>query len=484
MGKNHFVVYTEQEESLKMARLAIDYSPQKDVYRVADLSCGSGNLFLALEEAYPDCSFQFYAYDIDAEALKVLAKRKWKNSMNYYEQDALFLETTEKFDIILGNPPYLGEKNHKDIFEKVRKTSFGEKYYEAKMDYFYFFLEKATELLEEGGIFVYLTTNYWLRAEGAKKLRTHLREGGEFLYVQDYNSSLFEGALGQHNMISVWRKGKKEERTVEIAGKEGSFFLKQEQLYREENKIYLWSNEMREKMESIEHNSNRTLGELLEIKQGIVSGCDEAFIVRDEEEAFAEYQRPFYKNKDIFPYRVEEKEKLWILYLDSKLKTLPKALEKHLLKYRERLEKRREVQRGKIAWWQLQWAREEGMFQKAKIITRQRCKENWFAYSEEEVYGSADLYYLIPKTEEVDLFYLLAFLNSDIFAFWYRNHGKRKGHLMELYAKPLREVPLYYPEEKEEREKISNLAKKQCKEYSESRQKEINHYFWALQRKI
>ena len=76
----------------------------------------------------------------------------------------------------MGNPPYLGEKNNREVFQKIKNTSFGMKYYEGKMDYFYFFVEKAVELLEERGILVYLTTNYWLKADSAKKLRNTLKE--------------------------------------------------------------------------------------------------------------------------------------------------------------------------------------------------------------------------------------------------------------------------------------------------------------------
>ena len=50
------------------------------------------------------------------------------------------------------------------------------------MDYFYFFIEKGIELLEDRGTLVYLTTNYWLRADGAKILRSTL-ERMENLYL-------------------------------------------------------------------------------------------------------------------------------------------------------------------------------------------------------------------------------------------------------------------------------------------------------------
>ncbi|EHO19273.1 hypothetical protein HMPREF9466_01204 [Fusobacterium necrophorum subsp. funduliforme 1_1_36S] len=51
------------------------------------------------------------------------------------------------------------------------------------MDYLYFFIEKAVDLLREEGILVYLTTDYWLVADGAKTLRKTLREEGEFFIL-------------------------------------------------------------------------------------------------------------------------------------------------------------------------------------------------------------------------------------------------------------------------------------------------------------
>jgi adenine-specific DNA-methyltransferase len=49
----------------------------------------------------------------------------------------------EGFDIIIANPPYIGEKGNEGIFHEVVKTDFGKKYYSRWMDYFYFFFHKA-----------------------------------------------------------------------------------------------------------------------------------------------------------------------------------------------------------------------------------------------------------------------------------------------------------------------------------------------------
>lgn len=48
---------------------------------------------------------------------------------------------------------------------------------------------------------------------------------------------------------------------------------------------------------------------------------------------------------------------------------------------------------------------------------------------------------------------------------------------MEFYTTPLKEVPVYYPEDKKETEYIEALVKKQIEKYSDDIQNEINEYF-------
>lgn len=470
-----------------------------DKIRVCDLSCGNGNLLLpALEELiilskkitgrYSYNPNWITGYDINESAIKLTKLKIWE-LMRYYSLDGEVciyvkngLLVNKNFNVILGNPPYLGEKNNKEVFQKIKNTPFGRKYYEGKMDYFYFFIEKAVELLEEEGVFVYLTTNYWLKADSGNKLRLALKKNGNFREIIFYINSLFSKAKGQHNIIFSWEKSKVEEKKIEIVLPEKKFTISNREIYDENFKIILADGKTREYNKRVLDVSNYRLGDLVNINQGIVSGCDKAFVFDKFREEFKKYLKPFYKNKDIGKY-TNNKNSFWILYLDRKVE-LDSELRDYLDRFYEELSKRREVVQGRIEWWQLQWARDRQIFSKPKILVRQRCKTNQFSYDEGEFYGSADIYFITTKDEGINIFYILGYMNSSSFLEWFKYNGKTKGKNYEFYSTPLRETPIYYPDNnKEEIKYIEKLVKKQIESYDDKTQGEIDAYFIELYNK-
>lgn len=500
----NYKIYTPEKYSENIAEIALNRyfknygktSESLEKIKVLDLSCGSGNLLLSILErlliasreiygTYKFCEKWITGYDIDKKALEIFNERakalffKYgleKKELNLKNKDSLQEDFVEKYSIVLGNPPYLGEKNHKDIFHALKETIFGEKYYRPKMDYFYYFILKGIEVLEKDGILVYLTTNYWLKADSAELLRTTLRENGDFFRIENYNYSLFKSAIGQHNIVFSWNKIKSNE-NIEVYEENIRYEMNQEEIYFENNKIALIPKEKRWIIDQIRKKSSCTLNDLVNINQGIVSGADKVYVFEKKLEGLEEYFKPFYKNKDIGAYSVTEKPPFWIIYLSHN--SLPnEKLLNYLEQHREILEKRREVVRERIKWWELQWSRDEEIFLKPKIVVRQRCKTNNFAYTEKPFYGSADIYYLTGKND-VDILYLLGYLNSKLFYIWYRYMGKSKGKNLEFYSTPLKEVPVYYPN-KEERDKIVKLVKKQLENYTEEIQKEIDEYFFSI----
>ena len=82
------------------------------------------------------------------------------------------------------------------------------------------------------------------------------------------------------------------------------------------------------------------------------------------------------------------------------------------------------------------------IFEGPKIIAPQRSPLNTFGYNEIPWYASADVYFITEKDRELSLKYILSLLNSRLYYLWLYYRGKRKGETLELYQKPLSEIPI------------------------------------------
>lgn len=111
-------------------------------------------------------------------------------------------------DACLGNPPYVGEKGNKELFRNtLEQYPQWKPYYQGRMDYQYFFFLLGLEKLREGGRLGFITTRYWLTADGASGLRQALLEQCLVKELIDLSEvRLFDQAAGQHNLMVVLEK--------------------------------------------------------------------------------------------------------------------------------------------------------------------------------------------------------------------------------------------------------------------------------------
>ncbi len=420
--------------------------------------------------------------------------RHWKR--DFFPWSLYFAEVfTEKrgFDIVLGNPPYIGEKGNRQLFIKVKKANL-KNYYMGKMDYFYFFFHLALDLCRPSGSISFITTNYYLTATGAVKLRKDLNQRSIINSIINFNElKVFESALGQHNMITTMTKGNSPNieaktcitsRTGNItpellseilSGKEAHTKysdVRQEFLYDGEDfqiRLQGVKNEnpdgLGKILEKIQ-NSGSTLNSICNINQGIITGADKVsqrhitkyhvnakvgdsiFVISNNEvdrlrlsKSERETLRPWFKNSDIDRWCTSDSTQEKVFYLDRQSKAFPNILN-HLFPYKKVLEDRREVKNGVIQWWQLQWPRSSNIFTGKKIVVPQRSKTNTFGYNEIPWYASADVYFITEMDKNIHLKYVLALLNSSPYYLWLYHRGKRKGESLELYQTPLSQVPI------------------------------------------
>ncbi len=115
---------------------------------------------------------------------------------------------TDKFFYCCSNPPYVGEKGHKELFRQtLRLYPYWKKYYQGKMDYLYWFIVLGLSKLREWGKLGFITSAYWPTADGASKLRKYILKNAkikEMIFFGDVK--IFEHAKGQHNMVFVLTK--------------------------------------------------------------------------------------------------------------------------------------------------------------------------------------------------------------------------------------------------------------------------------------
>jgi type I restriction-modification system DNA methylase subunit len=114
------------------------------------------------------------------------------------------------FDVVIGNPPYVMElRDNKDTFRILSATQLGEKYYEPKMDIFYFFIEHGIDLLKSDGYLGFIVQQYWVSRTHATKLRKKIFDDTSPITLVDFSEyQIFRDAPGQHNMITILKKPK------------------------------------------------------------------------------------------------------------------------------------------------------------------------------------------------------------------------------------------------------------------------------------
>lgn len=504
--------------------LVVDEEETKQIKPLPNLSYKvvAGNSLLGVEKTlFNEALFQQLEdlkpryFDESATAKKAALKKqidhlihqltKGKETFDFEIYFSEVFHRNRGFDVIIANPPYVGESGHKDLFRNTREGPLGG-FYLGKMDYFYFFLHLALNLAREDGEITFITTNYYLTATGASKLRADFKRRATVRRLVSFNElRIFESAQGQHNMLTFLKKAKEgallartcltkqtgvatPEKLLRILGWKDAdsqyWEISQDRLFDGPENYIRISREGHQGgggkvtidtvLDKMAKKGER-LDKIANINQGVVSGCDyvssrnrdklprnsdvadgDGIFVLDLEnprdvEVIASFSNPekrllrhFYKNSDIRRYSCSTTTVKRLLYIDRELNSLDDypRVAAHLKRFRPILSSRREAENGRIKYFQLQWPRTEDIFLSTKLVVPYRSEENAFAYNEDEWFCRSDCYVITEKNSGCSLKYVMALLNSRLYFQWLYHRGKRKGEMLEMFQIPLAEVPI------------------------------------------
>ena len=421
------------------------------------------------------------------------------------------------FDIVIGNPPYVGESGNKDIFRPIANTEFGKRFYMGKMDLFYFFFHKGIDISNNMGEIALITTNYYTTSDGGKKLRKDLKERTYIRKFINFNEiKVFDSARGQHNSIMFLTKNKEEKIKCNVVlcngkGNASANDIKNILIgnYKNNIKIELDQNNIYDgdnyyirqtgvhsvgNISSVETildkmSKCKKLSENYFVNQGVVTGCDtltkkyiNSFNIQnprvnegiyvldltnpDDVETANKFKegkallRDFYKNSDIEKWVSSSEAKKKLIYFQGQIvKEKYPDIYNHLLRFKPILEKRLETYNEHYHWTAIHRSREEKIFCGEKIVVPYRTKKNTFAYNNIEWFCRSDAYIITAKNEKSNLKELLGILNSKVYYLWLCYRGKRKGETLELFQKPLTEIPIVTLSE-DEKENVIDIVNK------------------------
>jgi len=125
-----------------------------------------------------------------------------------YNLDFFVYPEDEKFDTIIGNPPYVKAR---DIRPETA-LHLSSQLLDGHANLYYHFIEKCVRHLKPGGELIFITPRDFLKATGAGRLNTWLHDHGSFTdMIELGDAKIFHGALP--NCI-IWRyeKGNLERR--------------------------------------------------------------------------------------------------------------------------------------------------------------------------------------------------------------------------------------------------------------------------------
>ena len=193
-------------KNIKRLYLAKQDAEKRDKIKILEPSAGKG-IFLKhlINEGFTNIT----AYEIDQKLEASLLEAY--PGVKFKFENFLGSNPNEKFDIIIGNPPYLGQNYNAQIFQElVENYSICKKYFVGNMDLFYFFIHLGIEKLKPGGLLSFITTSYWLtksKKTGIKYLKPHIANDCFMIqYIDLSKIKIFKDAKGQHNCIFVLQK--------------------------------------------------------------------------------------------------------------------------------------------------------------------------------------------------------------------------------------------------------------------------------------
>lgn len=176
-------IYTEKAEIDKM--LSLIANKDKNI-KILEPSAGDGRIYDALKNiGYENVT----AIEIDSEICR----------SNFLNIDFFDHHSDEKYDLIIGNPPYVKYNR----FLESTKNKLEKGFFNNLANLYLYFIKKSIDLLKDDGELIFLNPSEFIKLTSAKKLNEYIYANGVITDFIDYgDKKVFKDATPN---VCIWR---------------------------------------------------------------------------------------------------------------------------------------------------------------------------------------------------------------------------------------------------------------------------------------
>ncbi|HCE56135.1 MAG TPA: type II restriction endonuclease, partial [Lutibacter sp.] len=356
------------------------------------------------------------------------------------------------FDVLIGNPPYIGLQNLKQ--DSVTLSKLGYTTFDKTGDLYVLFCERGNQILKNEGLLSFIIPNKWMSAGYGKNLRTYLVENTNPTKIIDFEKVFVFDEAVVFVCILDFQKTNFQNKIEAVSIIDKIQMLEFEKEF-ETRKILLESvNENGWQITSNDFNSINQKIENRGVKlkdwkglgffRGITSGLNEAFVIDEkkaneiiEKEPQSKHivkkvlrgrniKRFKYQFDDIyllfvpwhFPMHNETEISNASIVAENKFDEDYPLVYEHLSNFKTELSNRNKAETGvRYEWYALQrhGASYSHLFEEEKIVWMEISDKANYAYDVEKMYITNSAYFLTGHS----LKYLLAVLNSKVCDFYF-----------------------------------------------------------------
>lgn len=437
-----------------------------DIINVLDPAVGNGELLIsignALKNIYPQKHLKLVGYETDMQVAESTAKQLndifSNDTVEIINLDFLDSDSTEKYDFIIANPPYIRTQ----ILGADKAQNLSDKYsLSGRIDIYYAFLLYTKNFMKEDGVAGYITSNKFLTIKSGMAVRDFMLSNYCLKRIVDFgDTKLFNAAVlpcilvftsGETTKpkdVSFTSVYETDERGNEVIPSifdkinddgiytitDGRSFVFKQGTLSSTDKNSLWtisSDESQRWLKAVDKNTCLRLNQIGKIRVGIKTTADNVFIGDNwtGELSHIELLKPLITHRNAGKIIPNNSDMWQVLYTHTKVNGKKVAYDinnyphsrDYLNKYYDQLSSRSYIKKANRNWYEIWVPQNPDSWKSRKIVFRDISETPQFWLDESGAIVNGDCYWIEinPDVSEEMIYLALAVVNSKFIEKYY-----------------------------------------------------------------